>query len=44
LGKAIGMNARKNGVLEHIRLAESINSYNSFKTMITGFWISDYDH
>ena len=44
MGKALGMNARKHGSLEHIRLSLSLNSYSALQTLVNGMFISDYDH
>eukprot|EP00831_Metopus_contortus_P031985 TRINITY_DN25959_c0_g1_i1.p1 TRINITY_DN25959_c0_g1~~TRINITY_DN25959_c0_g1_i1.p1 ORF type:complete len:1431 (-),score=259.64 TRINITY_DN25959_c0_g1_i1:38-4204(-) len=44
LGKAIGLNARKQGSLEYFSAVSSFSNYNSLKTFIENLWVSEYDN
>ena len=44
LGKAIAMNARKNGSLKSVSIKDWFNSYAQFESFLANMNISDKDH
>lgn len=43
LGKAIAMNAKRNGSLEYVSLIGSISTTTNFQSFLDWFWVSDRD-
>ncbi len=44
LGKAIALNAKRNGSLEYVSAVGAMPNFVSYKTMIEHMWVSEYDN
>ena len=44
LGRAIGLNAKRNGSLEHFSAIGGIQGYSQLNTLLDNLWVSDYDN
>lgn len=44
LGKAIALNARRNGSLEYFSAVQSIGGFHQLKTLVEHLWVSEYDN